>query len=196
MKKLKFSYFTIYLGCLLAVSLLFYVYGYQPINAQTNTLNTQHQINLAQIARNEAYANNLNGLKADTAKLTATLAEKKKVSPVSGSAIADDVNAGLKKASIEPTSVTLDKEAAVSGSKPSSNSKTLCAVPIKLSFRCTSLQLKALLSYYENSSTGAYYVNTVSYTKDQKNGDLFSVNLSMSIYYFTNQTTSSKNGGT
>lgn len=195
MKKLKFSYFTIYLGCLLAVSLLFYVYGYQPINAQTNTLNTQHQINLAQIARNEAYTSNLNGLKADTAKLTATLAEKKKASPVSGSAIADDVNAGLKKASIEPTSVTLDKETAVSGSKPS-NGKTLCAVPIKLSFHCSSLQLKTLLSYYENSSTGAYYVNNVSYTKDQKNGDLFSINLSMSIYYFINQTTSSKNGGT
>ena len=194
MKKLKLSYFTVYLFCLLAVCLLFYVYGYQPINSKTTALQAQHQTDIAKIAQNDDYVEKLNSLKADTAKLAAKL-EEKKVSSISGSAIADDVNAGLHKASITMLSrVEQGAETASASKVASSDGKTLCSVPITMSFKCTALQLTTLLAYYEGSTTGAYYVDKVSSTIDQKNANQLSVNLTMSIYYFSTQPTT-KSGG-
>lgn len=196
MKKLKLSYFTIYLACLLAVCLLYYVYGYQSFNQQTTTLQTQHQTNTAQIAQNDAYVKNLSSLKADTAKLTAELEEKQKIASVSGSTIADDINMGLNRASITKLGrIEQGAETAADSKVTSSDKKKLCSVPITMNFTCTSLQLTTLLNYFESSTAGAYYVTKVACTGDSKNVNLLSVNLTVSVYYFGTPATASTSGG-
>ncbi len=183
MKKKKISGFLIYLLCL-AVALLGYFYAvYLPLSARNAQLDTQHTQNSDRI---RTYQEEIVGTKAindKIAELQKKLDTAKIDAPIGGGQIAEDAAKAWSAAGIVPQEIQTGGETAVKN-QPASGKGQLMTVPVNIRAVCTQEQMQKLLDYFEKQSAGCYYVNSVQCVQNIQKGNLMSLNLSMTLYYF------------
>jgi len=183
MKKKKISGVLIYLFCFALGLLLYMNFSYTPLSNKVTSLNSEHSADAAQIQLYEQQSSQLSSLKAKIAELQSQLEKAKTNTAVTGENAAEDIGSACKAAGVVPKSISVGDEVVNKG-KTSSTGKSLCSVPIDLEVSCNGTQLQILLNYFEKQSSGAYYVNTVSYKQEQGTSD---VTLSLTLYYFSSQ---------
>lgn len=180
MKKRKISGFLLYLLLLVAILLLYFNYLFLPLGQKISVLATQHLADEAQLEAYDDDLRNMDRLRARTSELERTLSGQKADRPLTGEEIADDLIEGFGAAGIRPSNIQVGEQAAKGGAK-SSDGRSLCAVPVTLSFSCSAEQLNRFLRYCEQQSRGAYHVEKGSASAQDKT---LSVSLSLSLYYF------------
>ena len=184
MKKKKVSASLIYLLCLVLVLLIYTYAVYLPLSKQNTELDDQHQQNQSQM---ENYREQLSKTKAITDKIAA-LQEKvdaaKKNAPTDGSRIAEDVSKACGTVGIIPQEVQAGSEAPASVQPVSGSASRLMTVPVTLKTVCTQEQAQQLLNYFEKQSSGCYYADSVQYAQNKQKADVYSVTLSLTLYYF------------
>lgn len=193
-KKVNVTYLLIYFICLIALCIMYFVYLYQPWTNQISELNKQHLTNTAQINEYNLKVQRQNQTKADIEKVKQQLANKKKFAPLSGRKLPADINDGLKNAGITPISIAVGEEIKSPGNEVSSEKIPMFLSIVTMSFSCNEKQLTDLLHYYEKSSTGVYYVTSLTYAPVPKTNNL-AVSLVMTSYYFGSQYDAKSNYG-
>lgn len=183
MKKKKVSASLIYLLCLVLVLLIYTYAVYLPLSSRNAELDAQHAQNQVQM---DHYRDQLSKAKALTDKIAA-LQEKldasKKNVPTDGSRIAEDVSKACGAVGIIPQEVQAGSEAAASA-QPSGSTNRLMTVPVTVRAVCSQEQAWQLLNYFEKQSSGCYYVDSVQFAQNQQKKDVYTVTLSLTLYYF------------
>lgn len=184
MKKKKVSASLIYLLCLVLVLLIYTYAVYLPLSKQNTELDAQHAQNQIQM---ENYREQLSKTKAITDKIAALqgkLDAAKKNAPTDGSRIAEDVSKACGAVGIVPQEVQAGDEAAASAQPASGSAGRLMTVPVTVKTVCTQEQARQLLNYFEKQSSGCYYADSVQYAQNKQKSDLYTVTLSLTLYYF------------
>ena len=184
MKKKKVSASLIYLLCLVLVLLIYTYAVYLPLSSRNADLDAQHAQNQIQI---DHYRDQLSKTKALTDKIAALQAKldaAKKDAPTDGSRIAEDVSKACGAVGIIPQEVQAGDETAASAQPASGSANRLMTVPVTVRAVCTQEQARQLLNYFEKQSSGCYYADSVQYAQNKQKTDLYTVTLTLTLYYF------------
>ena len=183
MKLLKISGVLLYLFCMVLAIMLYFNYVFTPLNSKIDLLDKEHTADTAQMHSYDQQILKMNDLQSKIAKMQSQLKQETTATTVTGKNVAEDIGAACTSAGIVPQAITVADEV-IDKTKTSVTKKPLCSVIIDLQTNCTDTQLQGLLSYFENLSKGAYYVNTIT---DTKGKDKSVVNLSLTLYYFSSE---------
>jgi hypothetical protein len=186
MKNLKVSGVLVYLFCFVLVLLLYFNYVFTPLNGKITSLNSEHNTDTLQMQSYDRQIAKIDDLKNKIAGMRSQLEQANAKSGVTGKNAAEDINAAFTAAGIVPKSVSVGEETA-DKDKTSSDGKPLCSVLIDLKTDCTQAQMQTILDYFENRTSGVYYVNTVAYNAQ----DTLPYSLNLTLYYFGSKGTGS-----
>jgi hypothetical protein len=185
MKKKKASATLIYLLCLVPVLLIYTYAVYFPLSARNAELDAQHTQNQIQMENEREQLSKTKVITDKIAALQKKLDASKKDAPTDGSRIAEDVSKAFGAVGIIPQEVQAGSEIAASAAQSASGSTArLMTVPVTVKTVCTQGQARQLLNYFEKQSSGCYYADSVQFAQNKQKGDVYSVTISLSLYYY------------
>lgn len=173
---------TIFGVCLVGVSLLYLVFVFRPLHAQTQVLDDEHSANLEQIKEYDAYIRESEKIESDIGVVEAKIAALNTEQPLSGQYIANDINNGFMECELLLKTITMSDEAIVQPQTTSSKGDLLYSVTSSVAFEASQEDLVALIDYFESNSKAAYYITNLSVSSMEEN--MNSVSLVLTAYYY------------
>ena len=189
MKKTKVSGVLIYLLALVLVLLLYFYTVYTPLTAKVGALDLEHARNTEQITQYEQLIPQKEAIQAKIDALQAELDTQKSTDSITGKTVAEDVAAACRAAGVTPLNVQVTAEVPVKG-KTASGGKQLYSVPVSVAADCSREQVQKLVDYFEKQSPGGYYVDSAEWKQDAQHPGVYSLTLTMTLYYFGTGTAS------
>jgi hypothetical protein len=191
MKNLKISGVLIYLFCFVLVLLLYFNFVFTPLSGKVSSLDLAHSANATQMQTYDRQISKIEDLKKKIAEMQSQIQQANTTAAVTGKNVSEDIGAAFTAAGITPRDISVEDEVP-DKTKTSSDGKPLCSVLIVLKTDCTQTQMQTILNYFENQSSGVYYVNTVAYNTQDK----LPYSLSLTLYYFGSKDTVGTSGTT
>ena len=185
MKKTKISPLLLFLAILAAVLLIYTNYYYLPTSATVNQLTDQHQQNVLTLNELQIMAAQEKQTQKQIDALQNKLTAAQAKDSLPARRVADDVTAGCAAAGVtfDAAKLNVQEPVAIKG-KTASGKLQLYGVPLSFSVGCNNTQLQTLIHYFEQQSTGAYYVNSVKYSTPDDKKSALTAELSLTLYNF------------
>lgn len=200
MKKSKLlSPFIIFFLIYAAVCALYINFAFLPLLDQTAELTAQHQTLQQKIADLDRQMQDAKGLDRKIEDLKNQLVEKMGQNViVSGIMVSNDVYDAVEAYGITLKSIHVGTPSPTKAASSMENGDVMHSLPIQVTFSASYDEAVGFLRYFENHEDGAYYVQSfeAAAEKNQENSTgEHNFSLSLSLYYFAPDTSSSAPGG-
>lgn len=201
MKKSKLlSPFLLFFLIYAAVCALYINFAFFPLLNQTAELTAQHQTLQQKISDLDRQMQDLKGLDQKIADLKNQLVEKMGQNAiVSGIMVSNDVYNAVEAYGITLKSIHVGTPTPTKVPSNMENGDVMHSLPIQVTFLATYDEAVGFLRYFENHEDGAYYVQSFEAAAEKKQENPtgeHNFSLSLSLYYFAPDTSSSTTAGT